>query len=540
MAIDKIVFLQIDTLRYDCINHISDKKYLERDNVRDLLETPTLDSIAKNSICFRYCCTTSSITSAVHASMFTGTTQINHSIRCTTTSTTSHVMNKEVRTVAEILREHGYHTVFMSESLSILSIPEITRGFDHLFKNETQLYSFLNKHKDEKIFLFCLFQDVHAPYLYSPVPPFDGYNDDFFDTMKSIYSKYDKPMPKTPVEIWSYLYKKVDKSRKLWFPLYVKGVTKFDKGRLKILLEHLQKYGLYDNSTMLIVSADHGEGKNRPKRDSFEHNGEAYDEIVRVPLLVKIPNKKPEIIDDIVSNIDIFNIIIEEGLGKNPKDLVDYKIHGINPFKEKRDYAWFIYAIDLSKDGTEALLQSRTIITKDRKYILRGRPEIYLDGTVFGGDDSDFVRNLYYNLFLRPPKDEIISNYVEKLTKSSFARNLVKNITNVTSPSSADKFTKKIIQGKITQKSLYESFLKSEEFSKKRSFSVIDLRRDPFEEKEFDPTSNLQYLIDYKKYLPILFDLEKMDVSQNVSRTKPSNEDDELEVQQALKELGYL
>ena len=540
MAIEKIVFLQIDTLRHDCINYIPDKKYLERDHVQDLLETPTLDSIAKNSTCFRYCYTTSSITSAVHATMFTGTTQINHSIRCTTTSTTSHVMNKEVKTIAEILREHGYLTIFMSESLSILSIPEITRGFDHLFKNETQLYNFLNKHKDEKIFLFCLFQDVHAPYLYSPVPPFEGYNDDFFDTMKSIYLKYGKSIPKTPVEIWSYLYKQVDKSRKLWFPLYVKGVTKFDKGRLKILLEHLQKYGLYDHPTMLIVSADHGEGKNRPKRDSFEHNGEAYDEIIRVPLLVKIPDKKPAIIDDVVSNIDIFNIIIEEGLGKNPQDLVNYKIHGINPFKEKRNYAWFIYATDLSKNGSEALLQSRTIIKKNRKYILRGRPEVYLNGNGFGGDDADFVRNLYCNLFLRPPNDEIISNYVQKLTKSSFAKNLVKNITNVASSNSAYKFTKKIIQGKITQKSLYESFLKSEEFSKKRIFSVIDLKRDPFEEQEFDPTSNLHYLVDYQKYLPILFNLEKMDITQNISRSTPLNDDDELEVQQALKELGYL
>ncbi len=539
MTINKIVFVQIDTLRHDCINHIPDKKYLERDNVRDLLQTPTLDSIAKNSICFRRCYTTSSITSAVHATMFTGTTQINHSIRCTTTSTTSHVMNKEVQTFAEILRKHGYLTIFVSESLSILSIPEITRGFDHLFKNEAQLYDFLSKHQDEKIFLFCLFQDVHAPYLYSPVSPYEGYNDDFFETMSSIYSKYEKPFPTSPIEIWSNLYKQVDKSRKLWFPLYVKGVSKFDKGRFKIFLQHLQEFGLYDDSSMLIVSADHGEGKNNPKNDHFEHNGEAYDEIARVPLLVKIPDKKPAMINDLVSNIDIFNIIIEEGLGKHPQDLVNYKIHGINPFKEKRDYAWFIYATDLSKNGTEALLQSRTIITKDCKYILRGRPEIYLNENAFGGNDAAFVRNLYHNLFLRPPNDEIITNYVGKLTKNSFAKNLVKNITNVISSNSVDKYTKKITQGEITQKSLYETFLKSEEYSKKKPFYITDLIRDPFEENEFEPTSNLNYLMNYKKYLPILFNLEKMDLDQNISRTTPSD-DDEMEVQQALKELGYL
>ena len=507
--IDKILLIVANSLRYDCIRYLSDMKYLERDDVSKFLETPTLDRLAKQSVCFTRCYTTSANAPAAHASIFTGTKNIIHKIRSPTTSNTKQFLSEKIFSIAEILKQQNFHTILLSEAITTLSTPKLTRGFDHLFNNETQLYNFLNKHKDEKIFLFCLFEDNHAPYLFSGMPPFEGYNDDFFDTMKSIYSKYSKPMPTHHDQIWEFLYKQVDNSRKLWFPLYVKGVSKFDKGKLANFLESIDNNGFNKDSALFIFTSDHGEGKAQPGKDHFEHIGEAYDETTRVPLLVKIPNKKPAIIDDVVSNIDIFNIIIEEGLGKNPQDLVNYKIHGINPFKEKRDYAWFEYYLPIGNDGIKSILQSRTIITKDKKYILRGNPEVYLDDNVFDIDDIDFMRNLYYNLFLRIPKDEVISNYIPKLTKSSFAKKLVKNITNVTASDSADKFTKKIRQGKITQKSLYESFINSEEYDLKKIFSIIDLRKDPFEENEINPSSRPEYFVDYLNHLDELFQIQQ-------------------------------
>ena len=543
--IKKISLITVDTLRHDCIKYLSDKKYLERDRVLDLLDTPTLDNLAKKSVCFTKCYTSSSITSAVHSSIFSGTTQANHTIRCTTTSTTSHVMNKNVITIAEILKKLGFKTVFMSESLSILKIPEITRGFDNLFKNEKDLFNFLEKHKDDKIFLFSLFQDVHAPYLYSSVPPHKGYNDDFFETMKKIYKKYKMTMPSKPVEIWSNLYKKVDSSRSLWFPLYVRGVTKFDKGRFKIFIEKLNQFGFNDTDTsMMILTADHGEGRNRPGRDSFEHNGEAYDEIARVPLLVRLPNKKHEINKNLVSNIDIFSIILDQCTDFKTTEYVDYKLYSINPFITKRPFAWYIYGIDLSLDGKKFLLQSRTIITDKKKFILRGRPEVYLSDDAFEVDNEEFVTNLFENLYYRATKEQTIKNYVQKMKHNTVAKKLFGNIASLGSRKDGTKnYVKQINKGTITKKALYRSFLLSEEYRKKRIFSVIDLVNDPLEETEISPISNLEIFMEYTNYLPTFFEIEKPTMKTELihkDKVTMENIEEEEEVKKALKELGYI
>ncbi len=495
----QILFIVANSLRYDCINYLSEKKYLKRDGLEKLLDTPTLDKLSKESVCFTKCYTTSGNAPAAHASMFTGTKNFIHQIRAPTTPNTKQFLSEKILTIAEILQKQNYHTLLLSESITTLSIPKLTRGFDHLFKNETQLYDFLSKHKDEKIFLFCLFEDLHAPYLYSSVPPYEGYNDDFFETMSSIYSKYGKTMPNHHDDVWEFLYKQVDKSRKLWFPLYVKGVSKFDKGRLSNFLESINDNGFNLDSAMLILTSDHGEGKAQPRKDHFEHIGEAYDETARVPLLVKIPDKKPAMINDLVSNIDIFNIIIEEGLGKHPQDLVNYKIHGINPFKEKRDYAWFEYYLPIGSDGTEALLQSRTIITKDCKYILRGRPEIYLDENIFESNDKEFITGLFKNIFYRKPKPEIINQNLLKLRK-----NKVESI-----PKRINPFKNNNMNSFNFKKALYNSFINSEEYKLKKIFSIIDLKKDPFEDHEINPSLELSYFQDYLSNLEKLFQLQK-------------------------------
>ena len=82
-------------------------------------------------------------------------------------------------------------------------------------------------------------------------------------------------------------------------------------------------------------------------------------------------------------------------------------------------------------------------------------------------------------MFCRNGKDESIKNYVKKIEK-----------------------------GLITKKALYRSFFMSEEYHKKKIFSMINLTDDPFEEKEILPTNNLGILQEYANYLPSIFDLE--------------------------------
>jgi len=103
---------------------------------------------------------------------------------------------------------------------------------------------------------------------------------------------------------------------------------------------------------------------------------------------------------------------------------------------------------------------------------------------------------------------------------------------------------RKWIKERSQKKSLYRSFILSEEYSLKKPFSVIDLKSDPFEENEILPTRDLDTLMEYVKFLPTLFDLEipkiMEDQTSQTQNKKSTSQDEEEEVKKELRKLGYI
>jgi len=515
--ISKVALLIIDSLRYDCVGYQPDKKHLERDHVLGLLDTPTLDDLCHESVCFTKCYSPSSLTPEVLASIFTGTTQINHKIRNNTRNPKA-VINEKINTMVEIFKKLGYTTVFSSDAPHILHVPKITKGFDHDFSlNDKKLFSFLAQHEDDNVFLFTLFEDVHVPYLHSSVPPTKNYNDDVIPIMKPIFKRYGLPFPKKPINFWHDLYK-IDTSRNLWFPLYVQGVTKFDQGRFKYFLNNLDMCGFSNHDTSLLaVTSDHGEGKRMPSTpDLFQHGGEAYDEIIRVPLIVRMPDFKHEIRNELVSNMDLYRLILDLCTDNKTEQFSNHKIHCINPFYENRDHVGFVFALEsFHGEGVQYHVQSRTIITDIKKYTLRGTPETFLDTKTFELNNHDFVTKLYDDLYATKAPEKAFKENVESLEK-----------------------------GELTKKELYEKFLESPRYQKFNPFSIFDLTLDPFEENEINPTKDLTTLMEYSKYIPFLINLEKSDMldedKPQTIETKSEQEEVEKELREELEKLGYV
>ena len=69
------------------------------------------------------------------------------------------------------------------------------------------------------------------------------------------------------------------------------------------ILEHLRTHGLLDR-TIIAITADHGESLG-DHRLYFAHDFTLYDELVRVPLIVRIPGVGAARIDTLVSPMDI-------------------------------------------------------------------------------------------------------------------------------------------------------------------------------------------------------------------------------------------
>jgi arylsulfatase A-like enzyme len=88
------------------------------------------------------------------------------------------------------------------------------------------------------------------------------------------------------------------------------------------LMNYLKKNGLYNNS-LIIISADHGEGFGE-HNFYFEHAYEVYDETIRIPLIIKFPKQrfKRKIIKTQVRAIDVMPSILDV-LGIDPPENID-------------------------------------------------------------------------------------------------------------------------------------------------------------------------------------------------------------------------
>jgi hypothetical protein len=180
-------------------------------------------------------------------------------------------MDPSVR-FSEIMQQAGIRTVTFASFVPLLAQLEILRGFDEstLVTQRGQQFALagpmvahvinrLSRPLPRPIFIFAHLMDPHAPYTSA------GKFDDEFDG----YVKEARVCSEAIGRLIDFLV-----ARDLW------------------------------KRTVLIVSADHGEGFSK-HRGHPHHNSGLYDEIIRVPLLIRIPGVEPRVVDTPVSLIDL-------------------------------------------------------------------------------------------------------------------------------------------------------------------------------------------------------------------------------------------
>ncbi len=271
-----IFLITIDTLRAD---HVHCYGY-------DQIQTPALDSIAKEGIRFTQAFTPSPITNSSHTSILTGLLPTSHGV-----SDFGVPLAPIHPTLAELLAARGYHTaafigavILDSKSLA----PGLDRGFEFYdnfpehaatksrwgrlerrgLQVEQHAESWLSKHPDGAHFVWAHFYDPHDPY--EPPPPYSNtYKERLYD-----------------------------------------GEIAYADSALGHFLAYLKKQGWYDGA-LIVVVGDHGEGLGEHHEDT--HGIFLYDSTTHVPLLVKLPNGRSagKGIDAQVRTTDILPTILE-------------------------------------------------------------------------------------------------------------------------------------------------------------------------------------------------------------------------------------
>ncbi len=316
-----LIIISLDTLRAD---HLGSYGY-ERNT------SPNIDRFAGESTLFQNSFSNSNWTLPSHMSLMTSLYQTEHNVVGKTNK-----LSTRIPTLAEVLKREGYHTAAFTSGYFVDRKFGFDRGFDVYHQSydfqrqnsgqgwrlehlEKDLFSWPDTHSQEDFFLFVHSYDVHEPfiahqYLEEFSPDYSGWATNLHNMERFKASpEYKAYVESEGVRYFNInlYYQKVinaglieltDADRDHLVALYDNEVRFADEyfGRLRQKLESL---GLWEN-TVIVLWSDHGE--ELFERGGIRHGGQQlHDEVLRVPLVIRIPGVEPKVTPELAQGIDI-------------------------------------------------------------------------------------------------------------------------------------------------------------------------------------------------------------------------------------------
>ncbi len=250
--------------------------------------SPQIDRFAGDAVVFDQAFSTSSWTLPSHMSLFTGLYPQGHNVNFGDTK-----IEDNIPILFEYLQK-SFVTYCFNANGYMSGLYGFSRGFDYyresfrdhverkaaqnLFKNARDLV--LNEKNDRALFLLHTYQ-IHTPYV-----PEVALAQEFYAKFAPGFRHF-KFNPIEFIKNGKELYKNAtEDERKAIETVYDAGVYTFDY-RFGEFIAFLKERNLYDNSTIILVS-DHGE--EFFDHGAWEHGHSLYNELIKIPLLVKFPN----------------------------------------------------------------------------------------------------------------------------------------------------------------------------------------------------------------------------------------------------------
>jgi arylsulfatase A-like enzyme len=310
-----VIFIVIDALRAD---HLGAFGY-ERDT------TPHLDRLAEEGFVFSRAYSASSWTLPAVASYMTSVYPTVHGLTRAPTDDVFLALPDGFTTLAESLRAHGLRTAAITSQPWISDRTGLTQGFDESrwvahasLPDESriladELIEWVDLHQDEPFFLYAHFMGPHSPYdvpsehtgrftagLEVPASVAEFHRLYEFESESDAYRTIVEQARRDGLTRDDVEYLRAEYDEKL----------AFTDASIGHLLGHMRDRGVLDES-LVIVTADHGEAFY--EHGTIFHGQHLYEEIVRVPLILRLPGGLEESrrIDEIAELIDLYPTIHE-------------------------------------------------------------------------------------------------------------------------------------------------------------------------------------------------------------------------------------
>lgn len=278
--------------------------------------TPAIDAVARDGIVFENAFAQANWTKPSVASLMTGLYVRNHGVVVGTdyfdeagvhkVGANSFPLPDDLPLMSEAFQSAGYRTGGFIENSHIHPAMGFGRGFEVYEKAKPaarSLETWLSTLTPGEPFFAYL-------HVIGPHDPYDGttHGARFAEDYRTKFGEFDSQID------WSDLYYK--KKVKSFTPedlkqarsFYAAEVNFYDQEQLAPILRWLKDNDRYDDA-LIVITSDHGE-------ELFDHGGWAhghtlYDEVIRVPLIIKLSRQSPGLepgsrVREMVEQIDLF------------------------------------------------------------------------------------------------------------------------------------------------------------------------------------------------------------------------------------------
>lgn len=341
-----VILIGIDTLRAD---------YLPMYNPDAVAKTPNLDEFAMDSVVFEEPFSQASWTKPSFASIFSSLYPEAH--RATAKMGQSSFLPDSVTTLAEALRDHGYYTRGFANNPNVFSIFGFDQGYVEYTDLKPSLY-FGATDSASKLTVYEILRRVHGR-IFKKLVITDFYQPGGAVTDKALDWLNQNNAPEgTPFFLFLHYMDPHDPfmdadqpgvgyaRRDMAHPdpelkddmikAYNDEIMLLDRA-LGGLFDGLKEQGLYDN-TVILLTADHGE--EFLDHGGWWHGNTLYDEQIKIPFVVKLPNSEHGGTRDgnLVQSVDIAPTLIHLAGAEAPKAMQGAPL--FHPAKQEAAYAY--------------------------------------------------------------------------------------------------------------------------------------------------------------------------------------------------------
>ncbi len=372
-----VLIVLVDALRFD---HVGAYGYPRA-------TTPAIDSLAADGVLFRQAVSDSTFTKSSISSLFTGRYPYQHGVYWGSRTddpefpgaVTSDVLPARETTLAEALRPLGYFTAAWVQNSHLRGFMGFGQGFVDYHDQQgsarridRQFLSWFDRAgRHYPFFAYLHYIDLHDPY--RPSPPYD-----------TLFGTYPDPYAGIDLAQGGKYLEEVRRGETRPSAAQVKAFEADYDGQLRLvddqigrLLARLKSTGVYDRS-LILVTADHGDGFM--EHGFISHSTTPYDELVRVPLIVKLPGQRDagRVVGEQVRLVDVVPTVLDLVGGRVPAHVAGCSLRPlIEGDGGERPPACATAVIEIAEPGvTEPTVAVRT---EGWKYIHRGdgREELY-------------------------------------------------------------------------------------------------------------------------------------------------------------------